>query len=343
MYKKERVLYMWIGVDLGFYQIKVANSREKYMFPSVVGRPSDVSIQNERQYGIENIEIGYSNEKYYVGKKAILEGLTQQLDFKANKVDEESEIVRYLAALSLLKGEPKEVKVATGLPVDEFSSMKQMKQQMIKKLKGFFVFEKAQTQTYVDVVDVVLIPQSAGAYYSYILNEDGEICEKRISPKTIVIDVGFRTTDIATMEYAKFIPSETFTIYHGVSNVYKEIKKILLKEYQLNKTIPQIDELVKQQSVYIHGEEVSLLPIIQKASEPLANQILSDLQLYLPNIQETHEIILCGGGAHLIEPFFQMIYGETIPIFSLQDPAFSNAIGYQRYAYFLEKQKEVLA
>ena len=111
---------MWIGVDLGFYQIKVANNREKYMFPSVVERPSDVSIQNERKYGIDNIEIGYSNEKYYVGKKAILEGLTQQLDFKANKVDEESEIVRYLAALSLLTGEPKEIKVATGLPVDEF-------------------------------------------------------------------------------------------------------------------------------------------------------------------------------------------------------------------------------
>lgn len=324
-----------LGIDLGFYQVKLFSGEIESKFPSVIGYPSSVELANE-----EGLTVSYGSQMYYIGEKALRDTKNAQLTFTADKTDSYTDRIKYLAALGIASQNKEEVfHVVTGLPVDEYAGIGGLKEKLKANMEDLFEYEFSGAPLKTAVPVVTVIPQSAGAYYDYIMNEDGKICEDLVDPKTMVIDIGYRTTDIVTLLHAKYSPSESFTIQTGVSDIHKEMRKLLLKHHQIVKDISEIDEMVRNQSITIGGETISIDHLIEEATRPYAEKIISTIPLYVQNLKETSQILVTGGGANIMFRLFYEEFAHTIPIEQMEESEFSNARGYYKYSLFLNQNR----
>lgn len=324
-----------IGLDLGFRQVKATIENRNYRFDSVIGYPSAMELTEEfeEKNPLANLTLTHEGNTYYVGAKAIRKTKNAQLTFTADKTNNKTDILKTMTALGLAMGdnEKEHFRILSGLPVDELE-MENLKQEMANNLKGThsFVFNNQQKEATIDSVKI--IAQSAGAYYDYILNEDGTVKEERVKPKVVVIDVGFRTTDVVSMEDAKYNPSESFTIYTGVHNVHNELRKKIMKNYRIQKQPTEMDAVLRERRLIVNGVEVELDQTIREATIPFAEKILSELPLYIANLQEVSLFLITGGGANVMRNFFTL----PSPTEFIVDPEQSNARGYYKYLKLLE-------
>lgn len=329
-----------VGIDLGFYQVKLSTDTENIKYPSVIGYPSAVELQNNTPVGKaeENIMIGLDDQSYYIGEKAIRDTSTSQLTFLSDKTDNITDRLKYLAALGLAMKEKNlgTFKVVTGLPVDEFAGVSSLKERLAENMKGHFSFSLNNRNLKAIVANVTVIPQCAGAYYDFIMEPSGRIDETKVSPKTVIVDIGYRTTDIVTMINARFSPRESFTIFSGVSDVHKEFRKQLVRSYQVTRDIAEIDPLMRRRRLYVNGKDESIDALIHDSVKPYAEKIVSEIPLYILNLKEIHQVIITGGGAALMAPYFQQEIGRHgVNVIVMPDAEFSNSRGYLKYAKFL--------
>lgn len=322
-----------IGLDLGFRQVKATVEKEDYKFDSVIGYPSAIELTEEKE-SPDDLMIAYEGVAYYIGNTALKRTKNAQLTFTADKTNNKTDILKTLTSLGLaMKGKDKEsFRILSGLPVDELG-MGNLKNEMIENLKGEYKFIFNHQSKEATIEDVKIIAQSAGAFYDYILDEKGSLIEERVKPKVVVIDIGFRTTDIVTMEFAKYNPMESFTIYTGVHNVHNELRKQILKNYRIQKQMSEMDKVLRDGHIIVNGVQASLVQTIRESTLPFAEKILSDLPLYIPNLQEVSLFILTGGGAKVMKDFFSF----TSPLEVIDDSEQSNARGYYKYLKLLEQ------
>lgn len=328
-----------IGVDLGFYQVKLYHQNGKYRFPSVIGYPSAIELTEESDHAKENnICITEGDTTYYVGSKALRDTRNAQLTFTADKTEKHTDRIKYLAALSLAAtGDADTFTVATGLPVDEFAGMQGLKEQLQKNLEGEFFFRSGDLALGISVPKVLVLPQSAGAYYDYILDNKGNILEENVNAKTVVIDIGYRTTDVVTMSYAKYVSQESFTINTGVSDVHKELRKNLLKEYRVSKDLTEMDFFMRSGIIHLGGVPENISFLITACIQPYAEKIASMIPVYIPNLRDIHQVIVTGGGSNIMSAFIEAEM-KGIPVTHSPDSEFSNARGYYKYATFLNQK-----
>jgi hypothetical protein len=324
-----------IGLDLGFRQVKVS-AEEGFRFDSVIGYPSVMEVGDERdnRHPLQNIVIEHDNELVYVGEKAIRDTKNAQLTFVADKTDHKSDKVKLLSALGYAMGGKNEdaFNIVTGLPVDELG-IQGLKEKMIENMQQTFQFAFNNETKTAHVKRVNVIAQSAGAYYDYILDDTGDIIEERIKPKTVVIDIGFRTTDVVCMQDALYNPAESFTVYTGVHNIHLEMRKELLKKYRIQKQPSEIDAIVRSGYVTINGQHIPVKDSILASVQPFAEKILSELPLYIPNLTEVDQFLLAGGGASFMADEFML----PAPTEVLSDSEMANARGYRKYLLLLNR------
>lgn len=370
-------LNLQIGVDLGFGQIKQVTGREINKFTAVVGQPTAYEIDDDRNvpFDEEDIVIEFDGKISYVGKKAVEDTQNATLTLKPDKTDRDDDKVKYLATLghAVRNIDPEKIKEAsfaiiTGLPVYEFNDLKE---KLKSNMTGEFTFKYNGIQYTVNIAKVVVIPQSAGAYYSIILDENGFVRNKKIAAgKATVIDIGFRTTDIVTMKAGHYINKESFTIFTGVSNVHQEVRKLIHKHYKLVLKPTDMDKVIRERKITISGKDINISQFIDAAIQPVAQQIIDEIQLYIPDHRLIDQLILTGGGAILFGDAFTAEYGEDImiandevfnekirlyneevEIHNSQNPnkrkrkdytylEFCNADGYYKYAKFKERKSQ---
>ena len=328
-----------LGIDLGFSQVKLTSASGNKKFSSVIGYPSSVELkqQEDEKVSESNLYLTEKNTTYYIGEKANRDTNNARLTFTAEKTNNITDHVKYLAALGLASEQDDQgsYTVVTGLPVEDFAAQEDLRKDLEKNLTGTFDYVFGNQAKLIGVHKVHVIPQSAGAYYCYIL-QDGEIRIDRVNTLTLVIDIGFKTTDAVAMRDAKYSSTESFTEYTGVSNVHIEIRKRLMKEFGLRKELSEIDEIVRSKTIYLDGREVSIEDMILEAVKPFAEKIVDAIPLYISNPKEIRQIILTGGGAYLMQEYFKMAFPKN-SILVLPNAEYSNAEGYYKYGQLLAK------
>ncbi|AOQ24558.1 hypothetical protein MTAT_19010 [Moorella thermoacetica] len=326
---------MLVGIDLGYGQIKVVSDKQKVKFPSVVGTPSAIELSDGSQLGkyqpINDITINYQGKRYYVGQKAINETTNARLTLKADKTDAETNIIKYLAGLALV-GAHGETMVVTGLPVYEYNLQKD---KLAKSLTGSFNFsfynQNNGQNVSLDVAKCQVIPQAAAAYYNAILNTTGQIKDMALAAARVaVVDIGYRTTDVVTMEGGKYDSNRSFTIWTGMGKVHQEVMRYLQREYQLSYKLADMDVIVRQGYIDIHGGRRPIDNFIRAALEPVAQEIIEGVIAGLEDFRKlSGGLLLAGGGASLMEPYFTSEFGDAVQ--TLPDCEFANAVG--NYCY----------
>lgn len=329
---------MIVGIDLGYGQVKAVTDGCYIKFPSVVGVPSameykDVAL-SDRKDPVENIELIYESKRYYVGQKALEETNNARLTLKADKSDRETNKVKFLAALGLLN--INEVEVITGLPVFEYESYKD---RLAESLNGEYIFKLNSISRSINIQSVRVIPQAGGAYYDLVLDQEGQIINKvLISGRTAVVDIGFRTTDVATLERARYDANQSFTIWAGVGKIHQEVQKYLQREYKLSYPLSIIDSIVRQGVVNLYGVQQPIDEYIRAAVEPVAQEILESFIAGIDDYRKlTSGIVLTGGGVALVAPYFEAEFGDAVTI--VNNPEYSNASGYYKYGRLINQRR----
>jgi plasmid segregation protein ParM len=323
---------MVVGIDLGFNQVKVYGSGIQFKFPALIGTPSAFEIEQYKQAEeLSNIRVQVENDTYYVGNKAY-ETSNARYCIRPDKTNTIFDVAEYYAVLGYLHSVTglEAFDIITGLPVEEFNLKDTIKANMTG-VKGFLYNDK---RLHIDCTSVSVIPQSAGAYFSYILSDDATISEDNAAGRVLVIDIGYRTTDIIVMENARYISKDSFTLHIGMKDIHKELMRRIKKVHGLQFSINDMDNICRSRSIAICGVLTDVAAMITEAMEPVAMQIIEEIRYNVPDYRKMSRILACGGTMEVVFEYFRREYEGHIEL--MTEPEYGNAIGYYRYGMMMK-------
>lgn len=319
------------GCDIGFKQFKGVNLEHdtSFKFPNIIGLPSPLEIQNATasEDVLKDLSVTYGEDTYYVGHKASEFATSHRHTFLANKVDTIDETIKLVTGLGLLYEQGQETidLMVTGVPVEEYFMVKD-------KIENEFVREYLYTfrgrPCRSAIKKVAVVPQGAGDYYDYILGEDGKVLQERVKPKTLIVNIGYRTTELVTINNGKFSRSESTTLYTATNNFHKELRRLLAKEHGIRKNLTQIDEIYRSGEVYVKGRVIDIRHLRNASISHHLPNIIGEIPIWV-NTDDVHEILLTGGGSAGLLRYFQDEFGDIVS--SHNNPEYGNARGYSKY------------
>lgn len=345
-----------VGNDLGYGQIKIVSHDRKEKFLSAVGTPvSDfgrVAAVVNKQELLDGLFITL-DKNYYVGRNAIVNTRNGRLTLRQNKADHEHNKVKFLTSLALLTEqyqEEAEFDIVTGLPVLEFKNESEALKQMMLNDGNPFTFTmhygNVSVPKQIKINNVKIVSQGEGAFYDFILDDTGTIIPNHaeiVAGTVMVVDIGYRTTDIVTMENGRYIEPLSDQINKGVNTMHQEILRLIMEKHGIKKELRDLDQIVRSGSFYHNTKEYDVNDIINEAAKPFAEDIVESLHtISNDQLGSVNHIIFTGGGAQIIYTFALELLQGIVNSSIMKDSEYCNANGYYKYGLLLKNaQKEV--
>lgn len=341
-----------LGVDLGYGQIKTVGERGRMKFLSAVGTPvsnfgRNTAITNEREL-LDSLALTLEGQTYYVGHNAVVNTRNGRLSLRQNKTNDDHNRVKFLTGLALHTDEDQTeatFEVVTGLPVLEFKNQRDALAEMMLNGGRPFEFDMhygnktVPKRLRVDYVKVV--SQGEGAFYDLILDRKGDLIERNVglvNGLVMVVDVGYRTTDIVTMENGRYVETLSDQLNKGVNQIHQEILRLIMERYGIKKELKDLDAYVRTGTLYHNTREYDINQIITAAAVPFAEDIVESLHTVSNDqLGGVNRVVFTGGGAELIHPYVIPMLRDIVETLMLDDSEFCNANGYYKYGLLLKK------
>jgi len=344
-------LPLLVGNDLGYGQVKTVSGSMRSRFLSAVGTPvSDfgrvAAVTTEKEL-LESLALTYDGKKYYVGHNAIVNTRNGRLTLRQNKAESEDNKIKFIMALALFTTEDQEYAefdVITGLPVLEYKNQKDQLYNMIFNYGRPFEFTmhygpKAVKKT-IKIKNIKIISQGEGAFYDFVLDGEGKLVKERaalVGGTVMVVDVGYRTTDIVTMENGRYIEPLSNQINNGINQVHQEILRLIMERLNIKKELKDMDEIVRSGKLFHNMKEYNVSKIIEDAARPFAEDIVDNLYTVTNDqLGSMQRVLLGGGGGQIILPYVRTLLDGIIEVSLLEDSEFCNASGYYKYGMLLK-------
>lgn len=321
-----------IGIDVGYGFVKVTDGEAGYSFPSVVGEGHTKPTFSTRMgqfSAIDHLKVGIGKRIYFVGKAAIRHSKFVYRDLSYNRsVGEDFEIL-FFSALSLFSGGAStEFNVVTGLPVERMH----MAENLVRRIKGertITLYRDGNSRDIqLNVRDVEIVPQPLGTYWSQFSGLWGQEAESLPEGRIGIVDIGFRTTDLAAIEDSEYIPEKSKSLSVGLATAYSEIGLSLASQYGLEKESYALDGIVIKRKINVAGESIDITDIVNDAFEKLATNILVEINSQW-RVSDFDSIIISGGGGHAIS---QYLLPQLSQAKLVSDPITANCRGYLAWA-----------
>lgn len=343
---------MLVGSDLGYGQNKNVSGDIKEKFLSAVGTPvsnfgRSAAVVTKQEL-MDSLSITYDGQTYYVGRNAIVNTRNGRFTLRQNKADDIYNVVKFITGLAIFTQEDQkfaEFDVVTGLPVLEFKNQKDALENMMHNEGKPFVFDmhygpKTVKKT-IFVRNVKVVSQGEGAFYDFILDNKGDIIPDRaeiVGGLVMVCDVGFRTTDIVTMENGRYIEPLSDQFNKGVNQIHQEILRLIMERYAIKKELKDLDQIVRDGMFYHNMKEYDVKQIIHDAALPFAEDIVESLHTTSNDqLGGANHVIFTGGGAEIIYKHVQPLLAGIVNTSIMEDSEFCNAQGYYKYGLLLKK------
>lgn len=304
------------GGDIGFKNFKGAmlDRSISFTFANVIGEPTALEITGASRATepLEDLSLIYDKRTYYVAAKAIRHASNHRHTFLANKIDKIDETIKLLAALGLLADQGIEHLdlFVTTVPVEEYHLVREQTRQTFCQT---YEYQFRGRKVTMPIRRVEVIPQGAGDYYDYILDEHGQIVDSRVLPKTLIINIGYRTTEIVTMNFGKFSRSESTTLYTAMNSIHKELRRRIVQEYGIIKDLTQMDDIYINGVIDRNGEEYDITDLREEACVFIMKKLLAEIPVWV-NPNDVHQIILGGGDADGLRTFFDFDYDAPVHV-----------------------------
>jgi plasmid segregation protein ParM len=174
--------------------------------------------------------------------------------------------------------------------------------------------------------------QAVAAYYDYALDDD--LKEIRDTDGAIaIVDIGGRTTDIATVIGGTRIDhARSGTANIGVLDVYKAVKQGIWAQEKIRDEFPinVIDKAVRTGTIKLYGDEMDVSKIVDEVKSEYLAKLKREIERQISTAAAMNRVVFVGGGSAL----FTDIAGTFRNGYVSPDPEFANARGLYKHARY---------
>ncbi len=316
---------MRVAVDIGFGFVKVMTEHgRRKIFPTLIKNRVSTGLKaiieaKQDDYAITywEVESDSSKEKKnlrkcYVGDAAMTNGADRRWEDK-NQFNADDLKILITTAVALVNPNNEDIDLSIGLPMSYFIEMKDKLEQALKSINSRIAISGISEERIVKVNSIFTFAQGAGAYWSGILDIDGNIKNYELAGKTVgVIDVGYRTVDYLIMKKGRkginMIEELSGSFEDdGMNKVYNDIGLALQADGIGNIELTEIEKAILWfgSNLELLGEEINLIEYEKKAYKDRADSIASKIKKKWGKQEETISTVLItgGGGITLFEYF----------------------------------------
>ena len=315
---------------MGYGFIKANDGREGIRFPSVVGEGSTgggMSLGLKKPDPASDIRITVEGKTYFVGDLAIRQSRLAHRGLSATREDGDDLRVLFLAALSMFCRDSKnDFQVVPGLPPGRM----QLADDLVARLRGTHKVTRHTGRSSQDLTirldDIEVVPQPLGTFWAEVLDTNGQVHgdAQMLEGRVGIIDVGFRTTDFATIIEGEYAPAWSRTVPIGISNGYDTLATSLSTQYGLERETYTLDRAVIEGSISVSGKSVDITGLRDEILGDVATKLMVELQS-LWQLTDYDTVLLTGGGGQIMARYLQ---GQIAQSQVVEDPVSANARGY---------------
>jgi hypothetical protein len=235
----------------------------------------------------------------------------------------------------LLGGGEHAISMMAGLPVEvlEDSDLGDRTKRGLRGwLEGTHTFSVNEVKTRLHVRRVATMPQPAGTYFAWSLDDDGKPTKTKADfESTVAIcDVGFNTLDVFTLQGGKISRRYTGGDTAGMRRAVEMLQRALETDHGVKYSMQEIDAFLRQgnPTISIATGRIDLTELIAAAKKAAGEGITTFLGEHWGNGRQFGHVLFTGGGAAALGTSLLEAYptGSLMP-----DPVMANAIGLARY------------
>jgi plasmid segregation protein ParM len=345
---------MVAGADPGFGAIKLDAGSEKILFPALICNGSErifsILGKSDQEKGAEldrqiaSLDVIVKNNSSGVERHYFMGSLAEQLNprevhycWDEDKSDDEEAMALLITSIALAQPFPKtNIYLGTGVPVKYYARLKDKYE---NELKGSFSVTflsgplKSQTRS-MNILRSRVLPQSYGVFIKETLLENGDVRnEKYQRGYVLVIDPGFRTTDVAMFYDGVMLdPPNSFSLEMGLQWAYGRVAD-KLRAMTLDHANPietgdqELDKIFRMGGgLYPRNNgSIDLNPIMRAQLNQLATDIVRDIMKTQKSLAgRIHSILISGKVGEMIYDYMNLENKLLI-----DDPQFGNANGFR--------------
>ena len=339
-----------LGIDIGFGFTKATNGNDTLIFKSLFGDAADIQFWADfgKDAPTDHIHVTIDGNSYFIGDLA--EQQSSVLNFT---LDQERLLSDYVKTLSLtaagmLMPEDSSINVPinliSGLPIGYF---KENHNRFNDQLAGhhsitYHSSDGKQKIKEIYINRVRMLPQPMGSILNLLMDGNGKISNKELANQKIgVVDVGFRTTDLAILDRLRYINRGSKTIDIGISKGFAVIANKLREKSSVNVELYRLYRAAETGTINMRGHGFSFPKIRDQVYSQLATSIADEIDRLWANDWDIEAIFLSGGGCRELAGFLEpLIVGNVIPVDPDQDPRLNNVKGYLKYGRYVWSESE---
>ncbi|MTH95714.1 ParM/StbA family protein [Roseibium sp. RKSG952] len=229
----------------------------------------------------------------------------------------------------------KEVDIITGLPVADFFIRGLKDEEKIEKKKANLkkpVKLDSDDGLVADIKNVDIGCQAVAAWVDFALNDDLELRDG-VDGAVAIVDIGGRTTDIATVVNGQSIDhARSGTANIGVLDVYKGVESAIGIKYKMRDEFPiaTIDKAVRTGKIHIWGKEEDVADLVSDVIKEYESKISREVERQIASGATMNAVVFVGGGSALFHDIAGTFPNGHLP----EDPEFANARGLFKYAAY---------
>jgi len=339
-----------IGYDPGFGNSKAAyvNGTVKTAhLPSVVGVGNtdigllDSSLGNNRQRTLPD-EVSFNDVSYLVGQNVVkYTKPVQRMDFQRLSDGPELRALFYTTMHHLLEDDTVEgdtvedVRVMVGLPVEIMQDRKLAKatrRALRKWMVGEHQYAVNGKSTCLSVTRVEVMPQPAGSYFSWGMNESGAWNRgvDTLRDTTAICDIGFNTADLFVLESGKIVARYTAGETAGIRRAAEQVISIIRQKTGVSLSLHEADAFLHQSSPSLSTASgvMDLAPIVDQATGSVAANVLELTERQWGDAKQFRHVLFTGGGSQILADSLSRAYphGNVLP-----NAVVANATGLAKY------------
>lgn len=326
-----------VGLDLGYNQTKIRINSGAYKFISLVGEPSSLELAKLKAASdiFDDLRVNVDGKEYYVGKKA-QETENPTLCTETGKADSVNERIVSSAALGIVNHYSDisaGISIVTGLPAEDYAN-EMFKRDLRNSLIGHRSFKFRGDIVEVSVKDVTVLPQAVGAFFDYCLDDNGapkeELVDEIFTGTVIIIDIGYKTTDVVFMVNGDYSSTGVLTVNKGMRDIHKELRRAIKKDFTRSLSLFDMDDICRSGYLEHEGEKRSVQKQITEAANSVARAIFTEINAEFDDkMFSARKIVGVGGTMSLLESHFKEVYKDRY--ITIKNPEYSNANGYYKY------------
>ena len=325
-----------IGLDIGHSLVKVRYS------PFNEGTYKEIGFATLVIPAIEIVDAGtaevakadtvtYNGREYFVGKTAETQGQNKSyVGLSNNWTNTDEHDILFLGALDKIEreiGRPlSETIITVGLPAENFGTERVP---LKTRLAGLLKYRGTPDN------QLRVQSQPSGPLHMVGMDENGLDNPKFDILNQIwgVIEVGHYTTDSLISKKREIVEVSRGS-EAGVAYIHKHLAtKLAGRGFTSNPA--RLNQAIITKKILHYGKEVDVSADVEEAVAQLASTVVAGVKAKFGVLaEEMNGIVIAGGGAPLLAPYFREIYPHLV---ELDEPRMCVAEGFRRFSMYVNR------